>query len=117
MSKLTKNEIITYSKGMALDALFTAYQISFGSIYDNPDIKEQFLQFLVELIEDGELKLASQGKFLDGSSEEQVDVLRKAWPSEYDPNVMEKDIDHLWWIVSAPVGAVWIYPDGYEEWT
>ncbi|WP_373408267.1 DUF596 domain-containing protein [Pasteurella multocida] len=23
----------------------------------------------------------------------------------------------LWWITYAPAGAVWIWEDGYEEWT
>ncbi|AGH38095.1 hypothetical protein F543_15480 [Bibersteinia trehalosi USDA-ARS-USMARC-189] len=63
------------------------------------------------------MKLASGGKFLEGTPEEQADVLKNAWPTEYDPEVAEKDIDSLWWIIKAPAGAVWIYPDGYEEWT
>lgn len=117
MNKETKERILDYSKGLVLSAIFSEFQQIFGSVYDNPDIKESFLSFLIELINDGELKLASGGKFLEGTSEEQVDVLRQAWPSEYDPDVIEKDIDSLWWIIKAPAGAVWIYPDGYEEWT
>ncbi|HHT7696964.1 TPA: DUF596 domain-containing protein [Pasteurella multocida] len=30
---------------------------------------------------------------------------------------MEYDIDNIWWHVYAPAGAVWIWEDGYEDWT
>ncbi|MDH2925003.1 hypothetical protein EV693_102231 [Nicoletella semolina] len=120
LEKLTKRQydrIMQTNKGLVLDGLFCGFQNVFGEIQDNPEIKEMFLEFMGDLIRIGELKLASQGKFLEGTIEEQIDLFRKAWPEEYDDNDPEKDIDHLWWLIGAPAGAVWIWEDGYEDWT
>lgn len=115
---LIKQQILNNSKGLSLPSLFDEFECFFGFIRDNPNIKEEFLNFLIELIKDGELKLAdSKGNFLDGSPEEQIDLFRQVWPDEYDPNIPEKDIDYLWWWTVAPAGAVWVYPDGSLEWT
>jgi hypothetical protein len=110
-------ELLENLKGVSLNLFFNDFQRFSGDIYKDPSVKEKFLELLVALIKDGELKLAKDGKFLEGTPEEQVDIIRQSWPVEYDPDVMEKDIDNLWWVTECPVGAVWIYPDGYEEWT
>ncbi|MDH2924994.1 hypothetical protein EV693_102223 [Nicoletella semolina] len=120
LEKLTKSQyekIMAGGKGLMLDALFAEFEEEFGAIRDNPEVKEMFLEFMGDLIRIGELKLASQGKFLEGTIEEQIDLFRQAWPEEYDDNDPEKDIDHLWWLIGAPAGAVWIWEDGFEEWT
>lgn len=117
MNKEIKEYLLENAKGCALNSLFGGFQYIFGDVYQHPEVKEMFLDFLVELIKNNELKLASQGEFLKGSAEEQVNVLRKAWPEDINPNIMEKDVGDLWWIVSAPAGAVWLYPDGTEIWT
>ncbi len=117
MQKNIRNEILNYSKGSPLFSLFNQYQAIMGDIYEKPEIKEMFLSFMTELIKDGELKLAKHSKFLEGSPEEQVDLFRKAWPKSYSKDEPDKDIDLLWWICVAPAGAVWLYPDGWEEWT
>ncbi|MDH2924998.1 hypothetical protein EV693_102227 [Nicoletella semolina] len=120
LEKLTDNQyskLMTENKGFPLDAIFTGFEDEFGSVEDNPEIKEMFLEFIGDLIRIGELKLASQGKFLEGSIENQLDILRQAWPKEYDDNIPQKDIHHLWWSLIAPAGAVWIWEDGFEEWT
>ncbi|MDH2925007.1 hypothetical protein EV693_102235 [Nicoletella semolina] len=120
LEKLTKSQydnIMEGGKGLMLTALFSAFEREFGAIRDNPEVKEMFLEFMGDLIRIGELKLADYGKFLEGTIEEQIDLFRQAWPKEYDDNDPEKDIDHLWWLIGAPAGAVWIWEDGYEDWT
>lgn len=113
-----KKQILDNAKGLSLALFFDEFECFFGFIRDDPSIKDKFFDFLVELIKLGELKLASSdGVFLKGTPEEQVDLFRQAWPDEYDPSIPEKDIDYLWWWVAAPAGAVWIYHDGFEEWT
>lgn len=113
-----ENDVLNATKGVSFPLVFNSFQSVFGDIYKTPEIKELFLDFLVKLIKMGELKLAdSNGNFLNGTPEEQIDLFRQVWPDEYDPNIPEKDIDYLWWWVMAPAGAVWIYPDGFEEWT
>ncbi|MDH2925000.1 hypothetical protein EV693_102229 [Nicoletella semolina] len=120
LEKLTNSQydkIMEGNKGLALGAIFGGFQNVFGEIQDNPEIKEMFLEFMGDLIRIGELKLARSGKFLEGTIEEQIDLFRQAWPKEYDDNDPEKDIEMLWWSYAAPAGAVWIWEDGFEEWT
>ena len=111
------HDLISCSMGMSLGGVFCNFQKKYGDIYKKPEIKDMFLDFIISLIKRGYLKLAYNGNYLKGSPEEQVEILRINWPDEYDPDIPEKDIDNLWWIVAAPAGAVWIYPDGTEVWT
>ncbi|MDH2925005.1 hypothetical protein EV693_102233 [Nicoletella semolina] len=120
LEKLTDdqyNKLMTENKGLGLDAMFVGFEEEFGCIEDNPEIKEMFLEFMGDLIRIGELKLANWDNFLVGSIEEQIDLFRQAWPKEYDDNDPQKDIHYFWWLVGAPAGAVWIWEDGYEDWT
>jgi hypothetical protein len=78
--------------------------------------KNGFFYLAERFMREGILKLGHGGIFLPGTIEDQLRRFQDAWPEEYDENVEEKDIDNLWWLVYAPAGAVWIYPDGYEEW-
>ena len=68
------------------------------------------------MMKDGVLKLANDGKFLEGTPEEQVITYYNSFPNE-----QEMDDDFFWitkenryWI---PAGAVWIKKDGAEVWT
>lgn len=116
MNNEYKNFVIE-SRGMSLGGMFFNFQGLYGDIYENPQVKEMFLEFVEHLIKNGEIRLAICGKFLSRTPGEQVDLFRQAWPQKYDRNIPELDIDNLWWLVAAPAGAVWIYPDGTEVWT
>ncbi|MDH2924995.1 hypothetical protein EV693_102224 [Nicoletella semolina] len=120
LDKLTNNQynkLMAENKGLLLNAMFVGFEEEFGFIEDNPDVKEMFLEFMGDLIRIGEMKLADGKNFLKGNIEEQIDLFRQAWPKEYDDNDPEKDIHYLWWFAAAPACAVWIWEDGYEEWT
>lgn len=117
MNKYIKFVILKEGKGYPLHELFGEYQKYFGDIYEKPEIKEMFLAFMAELIEEGELRLNLRGRFLEGTPQEQIDIFRQAWPESYDRNEPDKDIDFLWWTCYAPAFAVWIYPNGHEVWT
>lgn len=117
MQKNIRNEILNYSKGYHLSTFFKYVDHEFGGIKNNPDIKNIFLKYMTEFMKSGDLKLANKGKYLEGEIEEQVYLFHQAWPDHYDENDPKYDIDNLWWYVYAPAGAVWIYPDGWEEWT
>ncbi|EAO2752619.1 DUF596 domain-containing protein [Salmonella enterica] len=75
--------------------------------------KDYFLELLQLLIEDGKIKLASHGKFLTGSTEEQINRFREALPQQ------EEGLYHDLWFTfeECPGGIVWIYENGYEDWT
>ncbi|GJH43407.1 DUF596 domain-containing protein [Pasteurella canis] len=117
MSEAQYKRIVENNRGLTLIGMFSSFQVCFGDIRDKPEIKEMFLELMADLMKTGELKLATQGKFLEGSIEEQIDLFRQAWPDHYDDKELEYDIDNTWWITYAPAGAVWIWEDGYEEWT
>ena len=75
-----------------------------------------FCSLIYHMMKDGVLKLANDGKFLEGTPEEQVITYYKSFPNE-----QEMDDDFFWitkenryWI---PAGAVWIKKDGAEVWT
>lgn len=109
--------VLSNAKGVCLRLFFLEYQGYLGDIYQDPTIKEKFLNFLYELLESGDLVFVSDGKRMEGTHQEQIDEFRKYWPAEYDEKIPEKDINCLWWWTEAPAGALWIYPDGTEEWT
>ncbi|SMB88592.1 Uncharacterized protein conserved in bacteria [Pasteurella testudinis DSM 23072] len=64
----------------------------------------------------GELKLAYRGEYLVGSVNEQINLLREAWPTYYNEDEPLYDIDNAWWYVSSPVGPVWVYENGETIW-
>ncbi|MGR3806822.1 hypothetical protein SAMN05660772_02294 [Pasteurella testudinis DSM 23072] len=114
--KKIKMDILAKSKGRTFIFLFNYFQQSYGCIEDNPRIKDLFLDFIVELMDKGELRLAYKGEYLIGSHREQVDTLKKAWPTHYNEDDPLFDIDNLWWYAYAPAGPVWIYENGDLIW-
>ena len=80
-----------------------------GSQYD------LFFSVMDRFLQDGSIKLAHNGVYLDGPFSDQLEVLRDAWPEESG----EDDIDGLglWFLAYAPAGIVWQNPDGTETWT
>ncbi|MDH2924999.1 hypothetical protein EV693_102228 [Nicoletella semolina] len=117
MDNNDKIDFLDHFKGQSLVNFFGNFQGRFGNVEDNPEIKEMFLAFMKDLMITGELKLARNGNFLEGTIEEQIDLFRNAWPKEYDENVPEKDIDYMWWWTLSPAGAVWFWEDGTIIWT
>ncbi|QQB36366.1 DUF596 domain-containing protein [Achromobacter deleyi] len=76
---------------------------------------KRFFALMERLMMEGNLRLAHDGNFLVGSVEDQLNVLREAWPKE----LAEDDLDGfgLWFITEAPAGVVWIGSDGEAFWT
>ncbi|MBV6693717.1 DUF596 domain-containing protein [Serratia quinivorans] len=79
--------------------------------------KEYFFAFLQRLLEDGKIKLASRGKFLEGSVAEQIALYRERFPKTQEG--MDADaFDGFWFLTEeCPGGIVWIHDNGYEDWT
>jgi hypothetical protein len=84
--------------------------------------KHYFLSVMYRLMKEGRMKLASDGKFLEGTIEEQVQRYSDLWPKE--ESLLDKvdfqftaDADgnliDLW----PEGGFVWVYEDGSEEWS
>jgi hypothetical protein len=62
----------------------------------------------------GEARLALDGAYLEGSTEEQLDILRRAWPKSRDE--LEADMGQ-WFLADAPAGIVWSTPERQEIWS
>lgn len=56
--------------------------------------------------------------FLTAPVEQQIKMLQEAWPA-YPYEDEDDDLDEygMWFLVKAPVGVVWLTPDGGELWT
>ena len=85
--------------------------------------KQFFLSVMYRLMKEGRLKLAFQGKFLEGTIEEQVALYSERWPkneADLDEVDFEFTQDHTtgklidFWPLC---GFVWFYEDGFIEWT
>lgn len=110
-------KVLNDNFGVSLRTLFVNYQWEYESIYENSEIKEMFLDFLLNAIKENYIKLIRLGELLEGEPEEYIEQFRILWPDEYDPEIPEKDINNLWWWTVAPAGIIWVYPDGTLEWT
>ena len=85
--------------------------------------KQFFLSVMYRLMKEGRLKLAFQGKFLEGTIEEQVALYSERWPKN-EADLAEFDFqftqDHTtgklidFWPLC---GFVWFYENGFVEGT
>ncbi|WP_237386807.1 DUF596 domain-containing protein [Xenorhabdus sp. Sc-CR9] len=137
LSENRYKEIWEVSEGYFLEVLFANSCPDPKPINFNfEDRKEIFFWMLKKLMKEGHLKLGKNGKFLDGTIEEQINLFRKTLPTpKYHYPIEESPVeitDEVWsqltrqdtaemyfWFVSeeCPAVAVWVYANGYLEWT
>ena len=109
-------------EGFAADALWLTTKWHYKELtYE--ERKQFFLSVMYRLMKEGRLKLAFQGKFLEGTIEEQVALYSERWPKN-EADLAEFDFqftqDHTtgklidFWPLC---GFVWFYEDGFIEWT
>lgn len=79
--------------------------------------KALYIWFISRLLKDGDIKLARHGKFLPGGIKKQIEVFEMAFPETEDD--MNCDAFDGYWFLSenCPAGIVWIYENGYQDWT
>lgn len=107
-------ELADATEGQTLDSVLCyAVPEQIPTNFGFEDRKEIFLWALTRLLDDGRIKLAKHGKFLEGSTAEQVERFRKTLPT------IEAEMDDGLWFFDdrCPGGAVWILPNGSLEWT
>ncbi|WP_419653908.1 DUF596 domain-containing protein [Xylella fastidiosa] len=81
--------------------------------------KKDFLFIIGKLLDEGRLKLAKKGKFMTGTTEEQVEMFRKSFPTSDE----EMEFGVWFFADECPAGAVWISKgegengEDYYEWT
>ncbi|MGQ8708493.1 DUF596 domain-containing protein [Serratia sp. TSA_198.1] len=116
--RIGKEEFIEYKDTLEGHSLSTLWYVTPPEKYSEKNFtfdqrKEFFLLLLRMLLEDGKIKLAAHGSFLDGSFDEQITRFREALPAT------EEDLIHGLWFTfeECPGGIVWIHDDGYQDWT
>ncbi|MGQ5798765.1 DUF596 domain-containing protein [Serratia sp. IR-2025] len=107
-------------EGMAIDALWGVScpdEDIWNDAFPFEEKKEYFFAFLQRLLQDRRIKLASRGKFLEGSVDEQIALYREKFPKNQEE--MDADaFDGFWFLTEeCPGGIVWIHDSGYEDWT
>lgn len=106
--------VLRDSAGYSMGNLWQALTVELsGEDLGFEDRADIFIRFLRELMQSGRLKLATNGIFLNGTVDEQLEVLRDAWPSS---SVEDEDEMDFWFLAEAPAGVVWIAEDGTETW-
>ena len=109
-------------EGFAADALWLTTKWHYKELtYE--ERKQFFLSVMYRLMKEGRLKLAFQGKFLEGTIEEQVALYSERWPKN-EADLAEFDFqftqDHTtgklidFWPLC---GFVWFYENGFVEGT
>ena len=113
------DELYELSNGMTASALWGEVIFYLGENSPYEDRKQFFLSVMYRLMKEGRLKLAFQGKFLEGTIEEQVALYSERWPKN-EADLAEFDFqftqDHTtgklidFWPLC---GFVWFYEDGF----
>ena len=104
----------------------SAFGLSMGAVWQHMTVELEksgvsndrftvFFSILKCLMSEGVVKLASNGVFLTGDIDEQLNRLKESWPE----NPSEDDLDGfgMWFLAEAPAGIVWVNVDGSEVWT
>ena len=119
--KITNEEYLEYKnalEGHSINAiLHVTPQECNGVELNFNQRKTFFFQLLQMLLDDGKIKLASHGRYLQGSTTEQISFFKKRFPKNQEE--MEEDaFDGFWFLTeNCPGGIVWIHENGYEDWT
>ncbi|MDD0943790.1 DUF596 domain-containing protein [Xylella fastidiosa] len=81
--------------------------------------KKDFLFLIGKLLDEGRLKLAKNGEFMTGTTEEQVEMFRSSFPASDE----ELETGTWFFFDECPAGAVWVFKgerengEDYYEWT
>ena len=116
-------ELYECSSGMSASALWGEVVIYLGETSPYEERKQFFLSVMYRLMKEGRLKLAFQGKFLEGTIEEQVALYSERWPKneaeldEADFQFITNPENENQLLLWPLCGFVWFYEDGFIEWT
>ncbi|MCC8466989.1 MULTISPECIES: DUF596 domain-containing protein [Photorhabdus] len=75
--------------------------------------KNYFLEFIERLLKENKIKLAKNGVFLEGTTDEQLTHFRVVFPKT------EEELYYGLWFTfeECPGGIVWVSDDGSLDWT
>lgn len=112
---LVFNSVLSHSWGYSMGAVWQSLTVELAGAEVGFDRQSEiFFSLMKNLMIRGEIRFALDGKYLEGSTDDQLDLLRRAWPSSREQ--LESELG-LWFLVESPAGIVWITPDGQEVWS
>ncbi|HAV2137810.1 TPA: DUF596 domain-containing protein [Serratia marcescens] len=119
--KITAEEFLEYKNALEGHSMNAIWHVTLPECYgEEPSFSQRksfFFQLLQMLLEDGKIRLASHGKYLRGSTSEQISLFKHIFPKNQEE--MDADaFDGFWFLTEeCPGGIVWIHDSGYEDWT
>lgn len=79
------DSVLAHSRGFSMGSLWQSLTVELsGHGVDFAKQTDMFLSLLKTQMDHGEIHLAPDGAYLEGSTGEQLDVLRRAWPKSRD---------------------------------
>ncbi|MCP1616115.1 MULTISPECIES: DUF596 domain-containing protein [Pseudomonadaceae] len=114
-SEEVAESVLQSAFGLSMRAIWQHMTVEISDCHvDYPYKVKLFFSLMSWLMLGGHLKLASESFFLDGSVQDQLHILREAWPDT--PGEDDLDGFGIWFLTDAPAGVVWIGQDGSEFW-
>ncbi|MDO4998079.1 MAG: DUF596 domain-containing protein [Neisseria sp.] len=113
----TKDKIILLNECDTLGGIFRMYQDYLSMPIDDKNLKVKFFDFLEELLSDGSIILCdyreNPEKILTGKPSEQVDELRKIWPTMEEMKIYFPDnpwyyVEWFWWRATCPIELAYL---------
>ena len=110
MDSNTKYQLLKHCE--YLRGIFQVYKHYLNMSIQYPNLKNQFFEFIEELISDGVITLCdyreNPTKILSGTPKEEVDNLREIWPTMeemkfYFPDNPWYYVEWFWWRATCPI--------------
>lgn len=119
--KITNEEYLEYKNALEGHSMNAIWHVTppecYGGELNFNQRKTFFFQLLQMLLDDGKIRLASHGRYLQGSATEQISLFKKKFPKNQE-EMEEGAFDGFWFLTEqCPGGIVWIHENGYEDWT
>ena len=119
--QITDEEYLEYKnalEGHSMNAIWhVTPPVCYGEERTFSQRKEFFFQLLQKFLEEGKISLASHGKYLQGSTNEQLSLFKRVFP-ENQEEMDSGAFDGFWFLTEkCPGGIVWNHGNGYEDWT
>ncbi|WP_175239579.1 DUF596 domain-containing protein [Achromobacter deleyi] len=110
------DSVIDSSRGLSMAAIWQHLGVAVGGPTVPYEVRvTYFFEILDKLLREGLIKFARNDVCLSGDINSQIEEIRQALPCNPD----EDDLDGFgcWFLISAPAGVVWIFENGFEQWT
>lgn len=116
-------EVLYYSSLYGIRAVFfnTRGYLVDNEIFDTEKEKKWFIKMLEMLLIDKKIIISFDPTVVGEEKKQELDncemktqlsFIYNSFPTEYDEDIMEKDIYNLWWYCCCPAEIGWLREDG-----